>query len=125
MAGNTCVRAFHITRSVYPDIVQSTNPDADVRKHSRRSAAKPKRKKQMKPTARKARGLAKRNKRAEREKLKLVAKVSKGGGNATAGGVTFQASVGAIFAAQLLAERTVDPRRGLVRESVVEGKSGD
>jgi hypothetical protein len=113
MAGNTCVRASHITRPVYPDIVQSTNPDADVRKPSRRSAAKPKRKKQTKPTARKARGLAKRSKRAERGKPKLVATVSKGGGNATAGGVTFQASVGAIFATQLLAERTIDPRLGL------------
>ena len=37
---------------------------------------------------------------------------ARGGGNATAGGVTFQAEVGAVFAVQLLAERHLDPRLG-------------
>jgi hypothetical protein len=47
-------------------------------------------------------------------KKKAAARLlSKGGGNATAAGVTFQASVGAIFAAQLLAERPLDGRLGL------------
>jgi hypothetical protein len=36
--------------------------------------------------------------------------LSKGGGNATAAGVTFQASIGAIFCAQMLAERSLDSR---------------
>ncbi len=36
--------------------------------------------------------------------------LARGGGNATAAGVTFQAGVGAIFAAQLLTERSVDDR---------------
>jgi hypothetical protein len=36
--------------------------------------------------------------------------LARGGGNATAGGVSFQASVGAIFVARLLAERSVDDR---------------
>ena len=39
--------------------------------------------------------------------------LSKGGGNATAAGVTFQATIGAIFGAQLLAERALDSRFGL------------
>src|SRR5882672_9108774 len=36
--------------------------------------------------------------------------LARGGGNATAAGVSFQAGVGAIFACQLLAERTLDRR---------------
>lgn len=36
--------------------------------------------------------------------------LARGGGNATAAGVTFQAAVGAIFATQLLTERTLDDR---------------
>jgi hypothetical protein len=36
--------------------------------------------------------------------------LARGGGNATAAGVSFQAGVGAIFAAQLLTERSVDDR---------------
>ena len=39
--------------------------------------------------------------------------LSKGGGNATAAGVTFQATIGAIFGAQLLAERALNSRFGL------------
>jgi hypothetical protein len=36
--------------------------------------------------------------------------LARGGGNATAGGVSFQAAVGAVFAVQLLTERNVDDR---------------
>jgi hypothetical protein len=36
--------------------------------------------------------------------------LARGGGNATAGGINFQASVGAIFASQLLTERKLDDR---------------
>ena len=36
--------------------------------------------------------------------------LARGGGNATAGGVTFQAEVGAVFAVQLIAERHLDAR---------------
>ena len=36
--------------------------------------------------------------------------LARGGGNATAGGVSFQTSVGAVFAVQLLTERNVDDR---------------
>ena len=36
--------------------------------------------------------------------------LARGGGNATASGVSFQASVGAIFACRLLAERNLDER---------------
>jgi hypothetical protein len=36
--------------------------------------------------------------------------LARGGGHATAGGISFQTSVGAVFAVQLLTERTVDDR---------------
>jgi hypothetical protein len=39
--------------------------------------------------------------------------LARGGGNATAAGVAFQASIGAVFAAQLVAERIIDARMGL------------
>ena len=39
--------------------------------------------------------------------------LAKGGGNATAAGVTFQASVGAVFATQMLTESLGDDRLGL------------
>jgi hypothetical protein len=39
--------------------------------------------------------------------------LARGGGNATAAGVVYQASLGAAFAAQLIAERTIDARLGL------------
>jgi hypothetical protein len=36
--------------------------------------------------------------------------LARGGGNATAAGVSFQASLGAVFGAQLLAERSIEER---------------
>ena len=44
--------------------------------------------------------------------------LARGGGNATAAGVSFQASVGAIFAAQLLAERLLDDRLRLGEDRI-------
>jgi hypothetical protein len=75
------------------------------------------RKKASKPTARalpKVRKKAKAiGKNAKPKAKRRAALAAKGGGNATAAGVTFQASVGAIFAVQMLTESFGDYRLGL------------
>jgi len=45
--------------------------------------------------------------------------LARGGGNATASGVSFQASLGAVFAIQLLAERQIDERLRLGEAQVI------
>jgi len=90
-------------------MAKKSNRAKKTRKSANRTG-KPRDAKKRTPKAAAAKKSPKPSTKGNRARKKKTATqfVSKGGGNATAAGVTFQASVGAIFAAQLLAERPLD-----------------